>query len=97
MGVSPRTVQRWLNAYLAGGLTALRPGKDKGPPPAIPAHLAPVIRPDGSSRDRPARGSTGPTGPVPGGPTTYARPTVSWPVLRPCNASADDSASGCTA
>lgn len=30
LAVSPRTVQRWLNAYLAGGLGGLRPKKAKG-------------------------------------------------------------------
>ena len=44
LGVSPRTVQRWLNAYLTGGLPALKPRKAKGHPSAIPAHLARVIR-----------------------------------------------------
>ena len=44
LGVSPRTVQRWLNAYLQGGLAALKPRKAKGHPPAIPPHLASVIR-----------------------------------------------------
>ncbi len=44
LGVSPRTVQRWLNAYLKGGVAALQPRKAKGQPPAIPAHLARDIR-----------------------------------------------------
>ena len=44
LGVSPRTVQRWLNAYLTGGLPALKPRTAKGHPSAIPAHLARVIR-----------------------------------------------------
>ncbi len=44
LGITPRTVQRWLNAYLGGGLEALRPRKAKGQPPAIPAHLAHEIR-----------------------------------------------------
>ena len=44
LGVSTRTVQRWLNAYLTGGLAALKPRKAKGHPTAIPAHLARVIR-----------------------------------------------------
>ena len=44
LGVSTRTVQRWLNAYLQGGLTALKPRKAKGQPPAIPPHLASTIR-----------------------------------------------------
>jgi transposase len=44
LGITPRTVQRWLNAYLAGGLDGLRPRKAKGNAPAIPAHLGDEIR-----------------------------------------------------
>ena len=44
LGISTRTVQHWLNAYVLGGLAALKPRKAKGHPPAIPAHLARVIR-----------------------------------------------------
>jgi transposase len=44
LGVTPRTVQTWLNAYLEWGLDALKPRKAKGREPAIPAHLAPEIR-----------------------------------------------------
>ena len=44
LGITPRTVQRWLNAYLDGGLVALRPRKARGHEPAIPAHLAGEIR-----------------------------------------------------
>jgi transposase len=44
LGITPRTVQAWLNAYLKGGLAALVPRKAKGQPPAIPAHLARDIR-----------------------------------------------------
>ena len=44
LGVSTRTVQNRLNAYLAGGLAALKPRKAQGNPPTIPAHLASVIR-----------------------------------------------------
>src|SRR3954471_10654637 len=44
LGITPRTVQNWLNAYLKGGIAALVPRKAKGQPPAIPAHLAPKIR-----------------------------------------------------
>src|SRR3954468_254315 len=39
-GITPRTVQRWLNAYLDGGIEALVPRKARGHDPAIPAHLA---------------------------------------------------------
>jgi transposase len=44
LGITPRTVQRWLNIYLRGGLAALKPRKAKGQSPAIPAHLARDIR-----------------------------------------------------
>ena len=44
LGITPRTVQRWLNAYLQGGIAALVPRKAKGHPPAIPANLARDIR-----------------------------------------------------
>jgi len=44
LGITPRTVQRWLNAYLDGGLSALVPRKARGRDPAIPAHLAGEIR-----------------------------------------------------
>src|SRR3954468_13218595 len=44
LGITPRTVQSWLNAYLKGGIAALVPRKAKGQPSAIPAHLAREIR-----------------------------------------------------
>jgi transposase len=44
LGVTPRTVQSWLNAYLRGGLGALRPRKAKGAEPKIPAALAGEVR-----------------------------------------------------
>src|SRR3954447_10060906 len=44
LGITPRTVQYWLNAYLKGGIAALVPRKAKGQPPTIPAHLARDIR-----------------------------------------------------
>src|SRR3954451_17099014 len=40
LGLTPRTVQRWLNAYLDGGIRALVPRKARGHDPAIPAHMA---------------------------------------------------------
>ncbi|SRR5579871_6644589 len=43
-GTTPRSVQRWLNAYLSGGLGQLRPRKAKGAKPKLTADLAPVIR-----------------------------------------------------
>src|SRR3954466_13708626 len=44
LGITPRTVQRWLNAYLNGGIRALVPRKARGHDPAIPAHMAGEIR-----------------------------------------------------
>ena len=44
LGITPRTVQRWLNAYLGGGLGGLRPRKARGNAPAIPAHMAQEVR-----------------------------------------------------
>jgi transposase len=43
-GTSQRTVQRWLNAYLDGGVDRLRPRKAKGAKPRLTADLVPVIR-----------------------------------------------------
>jgi len=44
LGIAPRTVQRWLNAYLERGLDGLKPREAEGQPPAIPAHPAGEIR-----------------------------------------------------
>ena len=44
LGITPRTVQTWLNAYLDGGFRAPVPRKARGHAPAIPAHLAEEIR-----------------------------------------------------
>ena len=44
LGITTRTVQAWLNAYLKGGIAALVPRRAKGRPPAIPARLARDIR-----------------------------------------------------
>src|SRR3954464_12908950 len=44
LGLTPRTLQRWLNVYLDGGIEALRPRKARGHDPAIPAHMAGEIR-----------------------------------------------------
>ena len=41
---TPRSVQRWLNAYLAGGLDALRPRKAKGATPKLTEDLAPDLK-----------------------------------------------------
>lgn len=43
-GTSQRSVQRWLNAYLASGLDGLQPRKAKGAKPKLTADLVPVIR-----------------------------------------------------
>jgi transposase len=40
LATTPRTVQRWLNAYLERGLEGLRPRKAKGRPPGIPTEMA---------------------------------------------------------
>ena len=44
LGVSSRTVQRWLNAYLERGLDGLRPKKATGAAPKLTADLAPVLQ-----------------------------------------------------
>jgi transposase len=44
LGVAPRTVQRWLNAYLDRGPDGLRPRKPKGAPAKVPAALADEVR-----------------------------------------------------
>jgi transposase len=44
LAVSPRTVQRWLNAYLEHGLDGLRPRKPPGKPGKIPAALADEVK-----------------------------------------------------
>jgi len=42
--INRRGVQRWLNAYLDGGLEGLRPRRAKGPDGKIPADLADEIK-----------------------------------------------------
>ena len=44
LAISTRTVQNWLNAYIQGGLAALKPRKAQGKPSVIPARLARAIR-----------------------------------------------------
>lgn len=44
LGVSTRTVPRWLNAYLEKGLDGLRPKKAKGASPKVPAALADEVK-----------------------------------------------------
>ena len=43
-GTSPRSVQRWLNAYLDRGLDGLRPRKAPGAKPKLTSDLAPILR-----------------------------------------------------
>jgi transposase len=44
LGVTPRTVQRWLNAYLDRGLDGLRPRQAPGAAPRLTPDLGPVLR-----------------------------------------------------
>jgi transposase len=44
LGISTRTVPRWLNAYLERGLDGLRPRKAKGAAPKVPDRLAGEIK-----------------------------------------------------
>jgi transposase len=44
VAVHPRTVQRWLNAYLERGLDGLRPRQAPGKPGKIPADLADEVK-----------------------------------------------------
>jgi transposase len=44
LGITPRTVQRWLNAYLERGLEGLRPRTAPGATPRLTADLAPRLR-----------------------------------------------------
>lgn len=44
LGVTPRTVQRWLNAYLERGLEGLQVRKAPGGVPKLTDDLAPVLR-----------------------------------------------------
>lgn len=44
LAITPRTVQRWLNAYLERGLDGIRPRKAKGQPGKIPAELAGLVK-----------------------------------------------------
>jgi transposase len=44
LAITPRTVQRWLNAYLEHGLDGLRPRPAPGQPGKIPAALAVEVK-----------------------------------------------------
>ena len=45
LAISPRTVQRWLNAYQVGGLEGLHIRWAPGRPPSTPDDLAPAVTP----------------------------------------------------
>jgi transposase len=44
LGLSPRSVQRWLNAYRERGLDGLQPRQAPGAKPKLTADLAPVLQ-----------------------------------------------------
>ncbi len=44
LGISTRSVQRWLNAYLERGLEGLRPRQAPGAKPKLTADLAPLLQ-----------------------------------------------------
>src|SRR4051812_34046477 len=44
LAITPRSVQRWLNAYLERGLDGLRPRKARGRDPKIPAEMAEEVK-----------------------------------------------------
>jgi transposase len=44
LGITPRTVQRWLNAYLERGCDGLRPRQAPGAAPKLTADLAPLLQ-----------------------------------------------------
>ena len=44
LGISPRSVQRWLNAYLERGLDGLRPRHAPGAAPRLTPDLAPLLQ-----------------------------------------------------
>jgi transposase len=44
LGITPRTVQRWLNAYLERGLEGLRARQAPGAKPKLTADLAPLLQ-----------------------------------------------------
>jgi transposase len=44
LGITPRTVQRWLNRYLEAGLAGLRPRKAKGAEAKVPPEMADQVR-----------------------------------------------------
>jgi transposase len=44
LGITPRSVQRWLNAYLERGLDGLHPRQAPGATPKLTAELAPLLQ-----------------------------------------------------
>jgi transposase len=44
LGITPRTVQRWLNAYLERGTDGLRPRQAPGATPKLTSDLAPLLQ-----------------------------------------------------
>jgi transposase len=44
LGITPRTVQRWLNAYLERGLEGLQVRKSTGAVPKLTSDLAPLLQ-----------------------------------------------------
>src|SRR5215468_4462855 len=44
LSITPRSVQRWLNAYLDRNLDGLRPKKSKGATPKLLPEFAPILR-----------------------------------------------------
>jgi transposase len=44
LGITPRSVQRWLNAYLERGPDGLRPRQARGATPKLTADLAPLLQ-----------------------------------------------------
>jgi transposase len=73
LGMSTRSVQRWLNAYLERGLDGLPPRKAPGATPRIPADLADEIR------------RWGLEGPAPQGldRANWTHPELAEPLYRP--------------
>ena len=77
LAITPRTVQRWLNAYLRTGSRRPAPAQGQGRHPARSPPPWPTRSAAGSSTGRPSRVSTAPTGPTRNWPTTCSRPTAS--------------------
>jgi hypothetical protein len=76
LGITPRTVPRWLNAYLEQGVEGLRPRKAPGATPRLTEDRAPWYG-SGLSRGPHGKAWTGPTGRTPNWPSTCAAPAAS--------------------